>query len=139
MLPEGYLPFGLTRGRKPAATIFFCPAVLRTLFTNARAAALFWLADDDRDAVLHLRLRPRREPQDLHLARNRPRVGRVDEAGVGLAERDLREHLAHVRLAADDVLQHAREPHVPEDLDRVAPTGTAGPATTSFVPDLRRS
>ena len=42
--------------------------------------------------------------QRLHLPRHRPRVGRVDEARVGLVQRDLRQHLAHVGLAADDVV-----------------------------------
>ena len=43
----------------------------------------------------------------LHLAAGGLRVGRVDEAGVGLAQRDLREHLADVRLLADDVFSTA--------------------------------
>ena len=61
---------------------------------------------DDADAVPHLRLRPRRHLDRPHLSRNRRRVGRIDEARVGLAERDLREHLAHVGLLADDVPLH---------------------------------
>src|SRR5262249_34639856 len=51
---------------------------------------------DDADPVLHLRLGPGRHPDHLDLARHGLRVGRVDEARVSLAERDLREHLADV-------------------------------------------
>ena len=93
-----------------------------TSLMNACAAALLRARGDDRHRVGDLRLRPGRDLDHGHLAGHGLRVGRVDEAGVGLAERDLREHAADVGLLADDVREHARrQPHLLQHLQRVAP------------------
>ncbi len=93
---------------------------------NARASALFDARGDDADAVPHRRLGPRGQLDDADVVLHRRRVGAVDETGVGLAERHLREHAAHVRLLADDVRQHrGADAEVAQDLPRVVADGDA--------------
>ena len=66
----------------------------------------------------------------LDLAAHRHRIGRIDEAGVRLAEHDLGQDGSHVRLLADDVRLHpclevvseeTRGGKLLEDLKGVAP------------------
>ena len=74
----------------------------------------------DRDLVADARLRPGRDADDRDLRADRPGVGRVDEAGVRLAERDLAGHGLHVGLLADDLREHRGQAHLAEDRPRVA-------------------
>ena len=67
---------------------------------------------DDRDLVAYARLRPGRDPDHRHLVAHRARVGDVDEAGVGLAERDLAGDGLDVGLLADHLREHRREAHL---------------------------
>ena len=52
-------------------------------------------------------------------------VGGVDEAGVGLAERDLADDALHVVLVRDDVVERRGQPEGLEYLARVVADGDA--------------
>ena len=78
------------------------------------------------DGVLDDRLRAPADADGRHLAAHAARIGRVDEPRVGLAERDLREHLADVALVADDVPQRVVEREVVQHDARVVADRDAG-------------
>ena len=98
----------LGSGRKPAFFSAACPLSERIPLIHACAAALLPDFGHDRDLVAHARLRPGRDPDHGHLVAHRARVGDVDEAGVGLAERDLARHRLDVGLLADDLRRAPR-------------------------------
>ena len=92
--------------RKPAACSFAC-ATGRSSFVDERPGRTPCACSTVTTATAYCddRLRAPADPDRRDLAAHGPCVGHVDEAGVRLAERDLREHLAHVVLVAHDVLQ----------------------------------
>ena len=87
-----------TRGRKPARQqdLLAAPAAARVGRTPAPPACCRWPTTTQIPYCTYGCAR--RDLEHPHLLRHGARVGRVDEARVGLAERDLRQHLAHVGL-----------------------------------------
>ena len=109
---------------------------------NSSAAGAVPRALHDRDLVPDRRLRALRQRDRDQPRRCGADVGRVDEAGIGLAERELADDPLHVRLLADRLAEHAQElraasaPHACRG--RSAPSGLQRRASASAASPGRR-
>ena len=88
-------------GRNPCSARTFWPSADRTRSTNAPASPAVGAVVERRDGVGggHVLVLGDRDPFDLAL--RGVDVGDVDDAGVGLAERDLGHHALHGHLERD--------------------------------------
>ena len=131
---------GAEIGRKPYFLIVAWPAGLSTLSMNACAAALFELFETIAIAYADLRLRPGGHGDHRHVARHRLRVGRVDEAGVGLAERTFERTVrTSVSWLTTFGVTWLRQAHLVEHLQRVGADRHGGAATSILMPGFVRS
>ena len=95
---------------------------------------------DDGGLVDDVRLRRLADCEGLQLPGRGSRVGDVDEARIGLAERDLRDTLrTSVSSLTTCFRTAAAMPRFPSTVRVYAPTGTDGSPTTIFTPGFVRS